>query len=76
MLHCLQRGRKRVCGVDNIVNRVVNSYRGEVSGLTQERLLNYIRLLASTGKTDEQLVAFGRAYLREILQPDPRYSGW
>jgi hypothetical protein len=59
----------------NIVDRVVSSYNGEVSGLTQEKLLNYIRLLASTGKTDEQLMAFGKAYLQEILQPDPRYSG-
>jgi hypothetical protein len=68
---------KRVCGValDNIVNNVVSSYGGEVSELTQERLLNYMRLLASTGKTDEQLLAFGMAYLREILEPDPRHSG-
>jgi hypothetical protein len=61
--------------LDNIVNSVVRSYGGEVSGLTQQRLLNYMRLLASTGKTDEQLLAFGAAYLREILEPDPRYSG-
>jgi hypothetical protein len=61
--------------LDNIVNSVVRSYDGEVNGLSQERLLNYIRLLASTGKTDEQLVVFGTAYLREILEPDPRYSG-
>jgi hypothetical protein len=61
--------------LDNIVNSVVSSYGGEVSGLTQEKLLNYIRLLASTGKSDEQLLAFGSAYLREVLEPDPRYSG-
>jgi hypothetical protein len=61
--------------LDNIVNSVVRSYDGEVNGLSQERLLNYIRLLASTGKSDEQLVVFGTAYLREILEPDPRYSG-
>lgn len=61
--------------MDNIINNVVSSYGGEVSGLSQERLSNYMRLLASTGKTDEQLVAFGTAYLREILEPDPRYSG-
>jgi hypothetical protein len=61
--------------LDNIVNSVVSSYGGEVNGPSQQRLLNYIRLLASTGKTDEQLVAFGTAYLREILEPDRRYSG-
>ncbi len=61
--------------MDNIVDSVVSSYSGEVSGLTQEKLLNYIRLLASTGKTDEQLLLFGSAYLQEVLEPDPRYTG-
>ena len=61
--------------MDNIVDSVVSSYSGEVSGLTQEKLLNYIRLLASTGKTDEQLLLFGTAYLQEALEPDPRYTG-
>jgi len=61
--------------LDNIVDSVVSSYSGEVSGLTQEKLLNYIRLLASTGKTDEQLLLFGSAYLQEVLEPDPRYTG-
>ena len=77
MLHFPTWRKKRVCGValDNIVNSVVSSYGGQVSGLTQERLLNYIQLLASTGKTDEQLVVFGTAFLREISKPDPRYSG-
>jgi hypothetical protein len=36
---------------------------------------NYISLLASTGKTDEQLLQLGKAYLKEIQNPDPRYSG-
>jgi len=61
--------------LDNIVDSVVSSYSGEVSGLTQQKLLNYIRLLASTGKTDEQLLLFGTAYLQEALEPDPRYTG-
>ena len=63
-------------GVDNIVDSVVSSYGREVSGQTQEKLLNYIRLLASTGKTDEQLLTLGAAYLREALEPDSRYTGW
>jgi hypothetical protein len=53
----------------------VRSYGAEVSGPTQEKLFNYIRLLASTGITDEKLLTFGRAYLREILKPNPRYTG-
>ena len=62
--------------MDSIIDSVVSSFGREVCGPTQEKLLNYIRLLASTGKTDEQLLTFGTAYLREILEPDPRYTGW
>ena len=49
-------------GLQNIVDRVVRSYGAEVSGPTQEKLINYIQLLASTG--NEKLLMFGRAYLR------------
>ena len=62
-------------GLENIVDSVVRSYGAEVSGPTQEKLFNYIRLLASTGVSDEKLLTFGRAYLREILEPNPRYTG-
>ena len=63
-------------GLQNIVDSVVRSYGAEVSGPTQEKLFNYIRLLASTGIPDEKLLTFGRAYLlREILKPNPRYTG-
>jgi hypothetical protein len=61
-------------GLQNIVDRVVRSYGAEVSGPTQEKLFN-IRLLASTGIPDEKLLMFGRAYLREILKPNRRYTG-
>ena len=62
-------------GLENIVDSVVRSYGAEVSGPTQEKLFNYIRLLASTGVSDKKLLTFGRAYLREILEPNPRYTG-
>jgi hypothetical protein len=42
---------------------------------THDRLLKYLRLMASTGKSEEQLVRLGSAYLKETLHPDPRYSG-
>jgi hypothetical protein len=62
-------------GLQNIVDRVVKAYGAEVSGPTQEKLFNYVRLLASTGVPNEKLLMFGRAYLREILKPNPRYTG-
>lgn len=58
-----------------IVNKVVSSSGAEVNGPTLAKLLNYLQLLASTGITDDQLLTFGSAYLREILDPDPRYTG-
>ena len=61
--------------LQNIVESVVRSYAAEVSEPAKEKLFNYIRLLASTGITDEKLLTFGRAYLKEILKPDPRYTG-
>lgn len=60
---------------DDIVDRVVRS-SGYVVGMpTHDRLSKYLRLMASTGKSEEQLVRLGSAYLRETLYPDPRYSG-
>jgi hypothetical protein len=62
-------------GMPNIVDRIVSSYGAEVSGPTREKLINYIQLLASTGITDRKLLMIGRAYLKEVLKPNPRYTG-
>ena len=59
----------------DIVERVLHSCDQEVARGVRGKIINYIGLLASTGKTDEQLVALGAAYLKELLEPDPRYSG-
>ena len=71
MLHC------RYCGahMSDIVDRILSSSDFPVGFEMREKVRNYIGLLASTGKTDRQLVRFGKAYLMEILKPDPRYSG-
>lgn len=42
---------------------------------TREKVSNYINLLASTGKTNRQLMRFGTMYLRELFEPDNRYTG-
>lgn len=65
---------EEVC-VKNIVESVLRSYGHEVSFPLKERLLNYISLLASVGIADEELLTFGKAYLKEISQPDSRYTG-
>lgn len=58
-----------------IVDRVLGSSGLLVGSETREKVMNYIELLASTGKTERQLEAFGKAYLKELLEPDTRYSG-
>jgi hypothetical protein len=61
--------------MDDIVDRVLSSASHSVGPDAREKVIKYIGLLASTGKTGRQLERFGKAYLREILEPDPRYSG-
>jgi hypothetical protein len=62
--------------MNDIVERVLNTASFPVGAEAREKVTNYIGLLASTGKTGRQLERLGKAYLREILKPDPRYSGW
>ena len=61
--------------MNDIVERVLSSAGHSVGSETREKVRNYIGLLASTGKTDRQLERFGKAYLKQILEPDRRYSG-
>lgn len=60
--------------MNNIVEKVLSSFDKDVSG-ARAKVRNYLSLLASTGKSEQQLLAFGRAYLKEMLEPDSRYSG-
>jgi hypothetical protein len=60
--------------MNDIVERVLASHGGDVS-TEREKVRHYLSLLASAGKTDEELFVIGKAYLKEVLEPDPRYSG-
>ena len=59
----------------DIADRVLRSSELVVTMTAEDKLLKYLKLLASTGKTEEQLLQLGSAYLKETLSPDPRYSG-
>jgi hypothetical protein len=61
--------------MNEIVERVLSAADPSLGFEAREKVRNYISLLASTGKTTLQLEQFGRAYLQEILKPDPRYTG-
>jgi hypothetical protein len=61
--------------MNEIIERVLSSADLPLSLEAREKVRNYIGLLASTGRSGLQLEQFGRAYLREIIKPDPRYTG-
>jgi hypothetical protein len=61
--------------MNNIADAVLRSLGCDANELTHRKVRHYIDPLASTGKSEEQLIFLGRAYLKEILNPDARYSG-
>jgi hypothetical protein len=61
--------------VHDAVETILIAEEKDVSRIVRKKLANYLNLLVSTGKTDEQLLIFGTAYLNEIREPDSRYSG-
>jgi hypothetical protein len=70
MLQCIH-----CSAMNDIVERVLSSAGHSVDLGAREKVRNYIGLLASTGKTSRQLERLGKAYLKQILEPDHRYSG-
>lgn len=61
--------------MNDLIGKILQSLDCELGEITLGRLEKYIHLMASTCKTDDQLIALGKAYVSEILHPDPRYSG-
>jgi hypothetical protein len=62
------------CAIDDVVEEVLSS-QNERRGDVRRRLKNYLSMLASTGKTEGELKACAKAYLKEFREPDSRYSG-
>jgi hypothetical protein len=52
------------------------SGRSELDAQSRAKIIRYLETLRSTGNRDEQqLTIFGLAYLDQLFNPDPRYSG-
>jgi hypothetical protein len=62
------------CPIDDIIEEVLSS-QNERRGSVRPRLRNYLSMLASSGKTEGELKACAKAYLKEFREPDSRYSG-
>jgi len=60
--------------LDDLVQAILKSHDQDLMS-TRKKLTNYLRLLLSTDMNDKQLVVFGRAYVKELREPDSRYSG-
>ena len=63
-----------------IIDSIIEGYEGELDAaflaVWREKVSRYIETLTSTGETDpRQLTAYGRAYLDQLRNPDPRYTG-
>jgi hypothetical protein len=59
--------------IDSILR---TSGRSDLDAQSRAKIIRYLETLRSAGKRDEhQLTTFGLAYLEQLFNPDPRYSG-
>jgi len=59
--------------VDSILR---TSGRNDLDAISRAKIIRYLETLKSAGNRDEQqLTSFGLAYLEQLFNPDPRYSG-
>ena len=59
--------------VDSIL---LTSGRSDLDAISRAKIIRYLETLKSAGNRDEQqLTTFGLAYLEQLFNPDPRYSG-
>jgi hypothetical protein len=61
--------------MNDVVETVLRMSEREVDAETRERVADYLRMLAQAGKSKRQLIRYGTAYVKEIFEPDGRYSG-
>ncbi len=63
--------------MSDIVDSILRaSGRGDLDAQSRARIISYLETLRSAGNRDEQqLTTFGLAFLDQLFNPDPRYSG-
>jgi hypothetical protein len=57
-----------------LVDNILKAYGRELDAESRAKISRYLETLSSTGKKDD-LTAYGLAYLEQLHNPDPRYSG-
>jgi hypothetical protein len=72
-LHLLRCERDMSEIVDSILR---TSGHSDLDAQSRAKIIRYLETLRSAGNRDEQqLATFGLAYLEQLFNPDPRYSG-
>ena len=63
--------------MSDIVDSILRaSGRDDLDAQSRARIISYLEALRSAGNRDEhQLTTFGLAFLDQLFNPDPRYSG-
>jgi hypothetical protein len=57
-----------------LVDSILKAYGRELDAESRAKIGRYLETLASAGKKDD-LTACGLAYLEQLYNPDPRYTG-
>ena len=57
-----------------IVNGILETYGRELDAESRAKMGRYLETLTSAGKRDD-LATYGLAYLEQLKNPDPRYTG-
>lgn len=57
-----------------VLEGVIAAYGRELDAESLAKIRRYLATLSSTGTTDD-LTAYGIAYLEQLHNPDPRYTG-
>jgi len=57
-----------------VIEGVIAAYGRELDAESLAKIKRYLETLRSTGTKDD-LTAYGVAYLEQLHNPDPRYSG-
>jgi hypothetical protein len=57
-----------------ILSDILETYGRELDQESRAKMTRYLETLTSTGKRDD-LATYGLAYLEQLKNPDPRYTG-
>jgi hypothetical protein len=64
----------RGVSMTELVDSILKAYGRELDAESLTKIKRYLETLSSTGKKDD-LTAYGLAYLEQLHNPDPRYTG-